>query len=405
MPRTTRRAKGNGSLRRQPNGRWRATISITDPATMQRHRISATADTRTQALQQARQRAGTITRDPLATHTMPTVTQWTTQWVDTIVATRRTPTTTRTYRYQIHTSITPSIGRLPLNKLRPAHLRMMETYITQGDPARNIKPRSWATARLACTILRQAIKAAVSEQILDHDPTTGYEPPNITPITGITCLTPSQIRLMLDRETNPRWHLAWRLMFTTGMRVAETFGLTPGELTTIDGIPCIRVQWQLRHLYGQDNGDRLPPGYRARRVKGTAWLTQPKTRHGDRLIPLPPGLHRELVDYITTWRRTDPDLPVFVSSRGNALTSSHIHDAWNRALDRAGLPHVRMHSARHAMATMMAELNATDATREALIGHADIRTTNSVYTHLPASILSQVTTGIDRMLGYERGDD
>lgn len=174
------------------------------------------------------------------------------------------------------------------------------------------------------------------------------------------------------------------------MRLGETLGITRQELIRSDGLPCLLVEWQLKEF---EKDTVIPAGYRARHLGGRMWLTRPKTRKGQRLIPLP----ADLESYMDSAGIPD-DQPVFRSGRGNPICKDTLHHAWRRALDRAGLPHVSIHSARHTAATAFARLGVSGLARQSILGHADVGTTNAIYTHVDAGMLAGAIDGVERLI-------
>ena len=65
-------------------------------------------------------------------------------WVDEVIEPRRAPNTTKSYRTRIRMDITPVIGAVPLDRLRPSHVRMVENRILRGDGRTGTDPRSAA---------------------------------------------------------------------------------------------------------------------------------------------------------------------------------------------------------------------------------------------------------------------
>lgn len=89
---------------------------------------------------------------------------------------------------------------------------------------------------------------------------------------------------------------------------------------------------------------------------------------------------------------------MFRSGRGNPIRKETLQNAWRKALERVGLPRVRVHSARHTAATAMARIGVSDLARRAIIGHADIGTTNAIYTHVDADMLAGAIDGVERLI-------
>ena len=80
---------------------------------------------------------------------------------------------------------------------------------------------------------------------------------------------------------------------------------------------------------------------------------------------------------------------VFTSARGNPVCSSTERYQWCKALKAAGLPQVKIHSARHWMATMAARANMPDDARIAVMGHTSMQMTMR-YTHRDAASLGRL---------------
>lgn len=389
MGRTTRRERGTGELTRLANGRWRAVLVYhDDPTPGRKRRVSATADTRTRALETARRRLDKLRDDTPAPDHMPTVGQWCDQWVDTTIKPRRTPSTWLTYRQRIRCAIKPILGDLPLDRLRPSHARLLENSILNGSPRHHINPGSPATARLTLTILRNALADAMRDGIIDRNPFDRLGP---TPLDTrrATPLTPDQATTLISMEPDPTWRLIWRLMFATGMRVGEIIAITPRAISSDRDTPILIVDWQLKRL-PVDETD-IPHWYERRRLTRSMWMVRPKTRSGRRVIPLPDGLAHDLTGLA---KGREPDDLLFTSRRGNPLCRETVREHWKQALDRAGLPAVNVHSARHTTATMLARAGVPDLIRKAIIGHSRIDTTDSVYTHLDPGMLARAISPV-----------
>lgn len=118
--------------------------------------------------------------------------------------------------------------------------------------------------------------------------------------------------------------------------------------------------------------------------RGTTIEKEPKTENGIRTVPLLPDLeavlkrppHAKDSDFI--FHGEDPSKP---------LCEASFRRCWQRYCSRMGFiengkhtltPHVF----RHGYATMLFEAGVDEFTAQKLLGHADISTTRSIYTHL-----------------------
>ncbi len=109
-------------------------------------------------------------------------------------------------------------------------------------------------------------------------------------------------------------------------------------------------------------------------------------RNKERIIPLHDTCSYILTKYIHEARPTllkKNNLPyLFISSRGNRMTSSAIRAVFKKLLRQAGLPdHYSPHDLRHTFATDLLEGEADLRSVQELLGHASLSTTQ-IYTHL-----------------------
>lgn len=382
----TRRDPGTGTIIHLPNGRYRVQYDAgPDPDTGRRRRVSATGRTRSEArrLAQARLTALDAT-DP----TGITLGEWLDQWLDTAIRPRKAPNTTHAYETRIRLTINPAIGRIRLDRIRPSHIRIAEN-----------RAAGPATMAMTHSILTTALRAAVAEGLLDHNPTDTVEPPERA-IPDHRFLNPDQARLLINHEPDPMWRLIWRILFTLGLRVGEAAAIRPDSLGHMDDTPTLTIGWQIARLPHITDPTGLPHGMEAEHLTGSLWMTRPKTRAGLRTIPLDPGLAASLTAWAAS-AATPANQPMFRSRRGRPLDREAVRNAWNRALDRIGHPHIPVHSTRHTAATGMMRLGMPDAWRRLIIGHSSIDTTDRVYSHTSATDLASM---IQSMAGLFTGD-
>lgn len=395
--RTPRREKGSGSARQLPNGRWQAVLELTpDPATGERRRVSATGRTKAEALARVKERKRDAERDAAVYNgrRAPRLGEWLETWLKDYVTPRRKPLTVATYGTAIRLHIRPAIGAVRIDRLTPAHFRLLEERMLHGDPKTGALPHKASTARLVFGVLRAGLEEAVRAGLVDRNPADRALAP-AAPARDIAILTPAQAGRLIRMEPDPTWHLVWRLAFATGMRLGEILGMTGSEVVRQDGVTCLDVKWQLKQWPSTVSEETLPADVEARHLSGGAWLTRPKTKAGRRLVPLPADLARELAGYIASKGGVGPDDLILSHPDGRPIRPDSQQKAWARALERAGLPHVRFHSARHTAATAMVRMGIGDAVREAIIGHSDIAVTNEVYTHVDTQMALKAVEGIE----------
>jgi integrase/recombinase XerD len=139
-------------------------------------------------------------------------------------------------------------------------------------------------------------------------------------------------------------------MYATGVRVSELVSLTLGQLRLDPGY--VRV-------WGKGGKERIVPvGSEAR-----AWLA----RYLEEARPSLDTRHKD---------------PLFLTARGGAMTRQAFWHLIRRHGRRAGITtHLSPHVLRHSFATHLLEHGADLRAVQAMLGHADISTTE-IYTHV-----------------------
>ena len=171
-----KRANGEGSIRRKPNGRWegRYTLGI-DPATGRAIQKSVSA--RTQA--ECKEKLAKAIRDnrgiPVNHNEDYTVAEWCRLWFETYSKPVIRPNTAKTYENVIENHIVPAIGGVKLKRLTAIQIqKMYNDSKTKGRVQRFEKQTntelSGSTVRRIHMVLAAALKQAVKERIIPYNP-------------------------------------------------------------------------------------------------------------------------------------------------------------------------------------------------------------------------------------------
>jgi len=162
-------------------------------------------------------------------------------------------------------------------------------------------------------------------------------------------LNAEQIERMV-RATPERHRMAVKFLFFTGVRFGELLGLKWSDL-----------DWEtsLVHVQRQRSGINNE-------------LTEPKTDAGTRWIDLDAVLLTELKAH----RLRTPGEFMFPLDARNWRTR-----VWYKALDRAGLPRIRIHDARHTHVSLLISMGEDVASIADRVGHANPSITMSIYAH------------------------
>lgn len=396
---TTRRDAGAGGLYQDSRGLWTAAVSLPPGPNGERRRKVVRARTKDAAADKLKKLMRELDRAGDLPTSYPTLEQWLTTWLA-MKARQMKPNSLVAYSGPIERYIVPAIGRHRLDKLTTDHVRALHTFI---EDDRGLSP---TTSQNAHVILHEALKSAMREGRVTRNVAELVDRPRRA-VTKIPALDADQaVKLLHHSAEDPR-SIHWFVALLAGLRQGERLGLTREAVDLDRGI--ITVSWQLQRLRWEHGclpdgkpkpakGERWPCGkirggacphrhvdipkhHEAVQVEDGLWLTRPKTSAGWREVPMAPLLLEVMRRHLA---QTKPGMHGLVlhrgDERGRPVDIAADRQAWHDAVAAAGLPAVRVHSARHTTASLLNKLKVTDRVRIAIMGHASESTT-ARYTH------------------------
>jgi integrase/recombinase XerD len=220
---------------------------------------------------------------------------------------------------------------------------------------RGISPRSQARALSA---IRSFHRLLVAEKVAARDPTENVDAPR----TGRALpklLSRAEIDGLLaapSPRTAPgcRDRAMLEVLYATGLRVSELVSLSVND---------VRLETRMLVARGKGSKERIVPlgAPAAEALRAYVASARPRLLHG----------------------RTSKDL--FVTPRGGRMTRQGFWKLLNRHARAAGIARrISPHKLRHSFATHLLEGGADLRSVQAMLGHADIATTQ-IYTHVDRS--------------------
>ena len=390
---TRKRTPGSGSVFKDGNGVWHFRKDLgKDPATGKRRTIQAKGRTKAEARERFEAKLAELERTGLLPGgRSPYLVDYADRWLADY-RTRVKPTTYRTRAGRIK-ACADVIGHVRLKDLTPERIRHCMRVLGERLAPSTLKDHFVS--------LKMVLDQAELEELIPVDPCRRVKPPRVERRV-VDVLGPDQPRRMIEaassmplarrgarpaEEDLEMWALLFEVAFETGMREGERYAIMPFELELRDGQPGIHVRQQIQR-YGRPGEVEIPNWLEATHLSGTLWLTTPKTPAAERFVPVSGSLWERWWKWIRDNGIGSREL-VFTSARGNPVCSSTERYQWCKALKAAGLPQVKIHSARHWMATMAARANMPDDARIAVMGHTSMQMTMR-YTHRDAASLGRL---------------
>jgi integrase len=145
----------------------------------------------------------------------------------------------------------------------------------------------------------------------------------------------------------------------------------------------------------------------AKIVNGQYFIEETKTRHSRRRIALSPTAvealkhhkRRQNEERLAAGARwVDTDL-VFPNTIGKLMDPRGFRRRWfDKMLERAGLPHIRFHDARHTAATLLLLQGVHPKVVSEMLGHAAIAITLDLYSHVLPDMQRDASAAMERFL-------
>lgn len=232
-------------------------------------------------------------------------------------------------------------------------------------------------------VIQRALRDAVAWEYLMSNPAVHVVLPRASMADRRRKPAPwsvAELGRWLELAMSDRYGGLWVLAATTGMRRSELAGVMRSLLDLDAGI----LQLEDTRVV----------------VDGRPEDSDGKSAAGRRTISLDPFTVKHLVDYAAqiddearAHGRPDPWPYLAVSPEGVRLHPDTITRRFNRLVDRAGVPRIRLHDVRHTYATMAIDAGVNPKLLSDRIGHANELVTLQIYTHR--------TNGLDRPMAEQ----
>lgn len=365
-----KRSNGEGSISKLKSGTWRGQLMDGYKEDGKRNIVTFTASTKGEVQQKIRQyladKAAGLTAP---THSIP-FSDWAEQWYQDY-ATQVQASTYSGYQYTLKL-LKDFFRNMPLGQIKPQKINQFMTELSaEGCSLSKIsKCRS---------MLIQILDYAESNGLLLRNPARNSK--IIRDQSGIVktkdAFSPAEVALLKKHLPNDLLGNSIRLLLGTGLRVQELLALQPKDIA--------------------EDGAELSVSKAIKMVGGKPTIGPPKSRLGNRTIPIPED-YRPFAVYI---RNHGGQVYIWTSSRETLLYSvGTFRNRYYKAL--YSIPGVRKmgpHCCRHTYVTMLEESGVSLANIARLVGHSSVTTTNG-YLHVSNTALQDAVRVLNQPLPH-----
>jgi integrase len=283
------------------------------------------------------------------------------------------PSTLKGYEGVLATRLLPTFGGMKIAKVSRGEVIAWLGEMNQSGVAAS-------TVRGYVVTLSKVMRYAAREGLIVTNPMDGLTPPmKPRPDTAARFLSAAEVdKLALCvSELGEAAPMAVLVKFAawTGLRAGELTALNIADVNLRRGVVGVR---------------------RTMRKRSSAWdVTTPKSLRSHRDVPLAPHVVEWLTDYLATHpRQNDGAAPLWPGrvkggDRHGEIdwTKRHEHASFYRwhfvpATVACGLSPLRFHDLRHTFASLCAEAGVPIHKVSRWMGHANVATTDMIYTHL-----------------------
>lgn len=382
-----RRGNGEGSIYKRPDGSWAGQVSIGyDPATGKPKRKSFYGKTRKEVADKIAQATQEVRNGTYVEPAQTTFGDWLDRWLAGYKKGQLRPSTYQSYEMLINVHIKPALGKIPMAKLQA---NMLQSFYNEklasgrADGKGNLSTR---VVRHLHVVIHQALRQAVKEGLLPRNVADATSPPTVK-TKQMHPLTEEELLTFFEVAKEDRLFPAYVLAATTGLRRGELLGLCWDAVDLEHGV--ITVKRQLLAL-----------------KDGLSLEETTKSKSGRRSIPLTDDATREL----KTWRKQQlqerlllgeayqDNTLVFCHEDGTPIDPRGFTKHFQRWLEKAGLPKVRLHDLRHTHASLLLARGVHPKVVQERLGHSSITMTLDLYSHLTPGLQEAAAATLNGLL-------
>jgi integrase len=369
----SRRGNGEGTIYKQPDGRWRAVVSLPNGK-----RKYLSGKTREDTGHKLTALLKQLQDGVMATDGRLTVKVFADDWLEGVRNNLR-PKTAESYEWAVEKHILPRIGRLKLGNVGPQHLEAMYRDMKSGGKApqtiRNVH-------RVAGTIFAKALRMG----FITRNPVPLADTPKV-PRKEKAVFDREDLQSFLKTASDHRLGALFTLAATCGARSGELLGLRWTDVDFTKNEIHIRVSLHLTSR-GFDLAEPKTKGSQ-RKLALSRVAIQALKRHRVR--------QNEAALRLGTAWTNNWDL-VFTNEVGNPLDRKNVLRRDLRPLlAEAGLPPVTFHDLRHIAASWALDQGVPLTVVSRALGHTDLTTTARVYMHQIKGAEEKVAAAFDSL--------
>jgi len=293
------------------------------------------------------------------------------------------------YELIVNKHLKPALGKIRLTNLQtPRISKYQSDKLASGLAAQTVRNHH--------AVLHKAFETAIEWGLIQRNPAEGAKSPRVNK-PEMSTYEPDQVVKFLEEAKKTEYYPIFQLSLFEGMRRSEVLALRWKDIDLV---------------YGQISVNRSMQIIKGREIV----YRSPKTAKSKRNIPLTPTSYLILKEHYEKSKAVykkletkinDGDLVFCHLDTGEPYRPDTISKAWSRITIHGNLPHIRLHDARHTMATIMLKKGIHPKIVQERLGHSSIQITLDTYSHVTPSMQQAAAKSFDEVFKpeYNNVDD
>ena len=362
---STKNAKGAGTIRKRPDGRWEARYSLGfDPKTGRQIQRSVYGATQKEVRQKLAKITSEIDEGSYMEPSKDTLEAWLETWLKTYVAPSVKPYTLASYRGVCENFLNPALGRVKLSQLTAPQIQQMynEILMDRGLSAKTVKNIHG--------VFHRAMDQAMKLGYLRLNPLNAVILPRVEK-PQIEIIEDEKMKIFLDAIKGDPFEIILFVTVFTGLRQGEVLGLT---------WDCVNFENGTLLINKQHNRSQMDHNYQFSSVKTDRIRVLNVSKHVMDKLRQQQMIQKCWADAAgSAWNNAD-DL-VFTNELGSFIKNKTLYMHFKRISSRIGLGNLRFHALRHTYAVNSLRAGDDIKTVQENLGHTTAAFTLGTYAH------------------------
>jgi integrase len=372
-----KRGNGEGSISRYKDGRWCGRYTVQTASGPKRNAIygKSRQDVASKLSKALTDRDGGLVFEAGKL----TLGEYLERWLNDSVKDSVRRSTFARYGQISRDHIAPTLGRVRLKALTPAHVQGL--YRAKLDSG--LAPR---TVQYIHVTLHKALKQALRWGLVSRNAAEAVNAPR--PIKKeISPLSPDQSRALLEAAREDRLRALYVLAVTVGLRQGELLGLRWEDIN-LDTATLVVA----RSLSMSGPGPTFVPPKTAKGRRNVTLTAQAIEALRDHKV----AQDREKATLAELWEHHDL---VFPNQTGKPMHPwVLVGGSFKKLLTRAGLPKAtRFHDLRHTCATLLLTKGVHPKIVQEMLGHSSITVTLDIYSHVLPNMQERAVSAMENV--------